>query len=99
MFYTLIAGHILQVFNAQVPVRSGGTFASGLKFKGDYKTLWQKIHYKTCLLDPAVAGCITLTMPLDDDFPAGLKSDYPAYMLQADVLQTSAQRDMTSQDH
>ncbi|CAA9346743.1 Penicillin amidase superfamily [uncultured Leptolyngbya sp.] len=99
VLYADQAGHILQVFNAQVPVRSGGTFANWSQIQpGETsKTLWQKIHsYQDLprLLDPTSGWLQNANdAPWTMTFPAELKaSDYPAYMAPAGPMYFRAQR-------
>jgi len=101
VLYADRAGHILQVFNAQVPVRSGGTFADWSQIQaGDTsKTLWQTIHpYSDLprLLDPASGWLQNANdPPWTMTLPAELQaSDYPAYMAPPGPVYFRAQRSL-----
>lgn len=87
VLYADRSGHILQVFNGQVPVRSGGTFADWSQIQpGDTsKTLWQTLHpYQDLprLLDPGSGWLQNANdPPWTMTIPAKLQAgDYPAYM-------------------
>lgn len=104
MFNVLYAdrsGHILQVFNGQVPVRAGGDFADWSKSQpGNTSTkLWQKLHaYEELprVLDPASGWLQNANdPPWTMTFPSPIKaSDYPAYMAPPGPMYFRAQRSM-----
>ncbi|MEH2349555.1 MAG: acylase [Nostoc sp.] len=80
-------GHIMHLFNGQVPVRSFGDFKywQGLISGNTSKTLWTKIHpYQDLprIVDPK-SGWLQNTNdpPWTTTFPAAIKADnYPPYM-------------------
>lgn len=99
VLYADRAGHILQVFNGQVPMRSEGDFADWAKIQPGNTSakLWQDLHPYDDLprvLDPA-SGWLqnandppwTMTFP-----PAIRASDYPAYMAPPGPMYFRAQR-------
>lgn len=99
VLYADRAGHILQVFNGHVPIRSGGNFADWAAIQpGDTSAkLWHDLHPYDQLprvLDPA-SGWLqnandppwTMTFP-----PAIQASDYPAYIAPPGPMYFRAQR-------
>lgn len=99
VLYADRAGHILQVFNGHVPIRSEGNFAdwSEIQPGNTSAKLWQDLHPYSDLprvLDPA-SGWLqnandppwTMTFP-----PAIQASDYPAYMAPPGPMYFRAQR-------
>ncbi|BAY73735.1 peptidase S45, penicillin amidase [Nostoc linckia NIES-25] len=80
-------GHIMHLFNGQVPVRQQGDFAywQGVISGDTSKTLWTKIHpYQDLprVVDPK-SGWLQNTNdpPWTTTFPTAIKADnYPAYM-------------------
>jgi acyl-homoserine-lactone acylase len=80
-------GHIMHLFNGQVPVRSRGDFEywQGIIPGNTSKTLWTKIHpYQDLprIVDPK-SGWLQNTNdpPWTTTFPAAIKADnYPAYI-------------------
>lgn len=87
VLYADRAGHILHVFNGQVPMRSGGTFAEwqGIVPGDTAKTLWTKTHAYESLpraLDPPSGWLQNANdPPWTTTFPPVLSPDlYPAYM-------------------
>ncbi|NEU77292.1 acylase [Hassallia byssoidea VB512170] len=80
-------GHIMHLFNGQVPVREQGDFEywSGMIPGDTSKTLWTKIHpYKDLprVIDPASGWLQNANdPPWTTTFPQAIKaSDYPLYM-------------------
>ena len=101
VLYADRAGHILQVFNGHIPVRSEGDFAdwSEIQPGNTSAKLWQDLHPYADLprvLDPA-SGWLqnandppwTMTFP-----PAIQASDYPAYMAPPGPMYFRAQQSM-----
>lgn len=101
VLYADRAGHILQVFNGQVPIRSEGDFAdwSEIQPGNTSAKLWHDLHPYVDLprvLDPA-SGWLqnandppwTMTFP-----PTIQASDYPAYMAPPGPMYFRAQRSM-----
>ncbi|NJM65761.1 MAG: acylase [Acaryochloris sp. RU_4_1] len=87
VLYADRAGHILHVFNGQVPIRIGGTFADwqGIVSGDTAKTLWTKTHAYESLprvLDPPSGWLQNANdPPWTTTFPPVLRRDrYPAYM-------------------
>ncbi len=101
VLYADRAGHILQVFNGLVPVRSEGDFADWSKIQpGDTSAkLWQDFHSYTDLprvLDPATGWLQNANdPPWTMTFPPALQaSDYPAYMAPPGPMYFRAQQSM-----
>ncbi|WP_254564929.1 acylase [Oscillatoria sp. HE19RPO] len=85
-------GHILHLYNGQVPVRSGGTFEEGWEIlPGDTSaTLWTQIHpYQDLprLLDPPTGWLQNANdPPWSTTFPRAIApSDYPSYIAPSEL--------------
>lgn len=104
MFNVLYAdrvGHILQVFNGHVPMRTTGDFAdwSEIQLGDSSAQLWQDLHPYGDLprvLDPDTGWLQNANdSPWTMTFPSTLQpSDYPAYMAPPSPLYFRAQRSM-----
>ncbi|PZO10728.1 MAG: acylase [Leptolyngbya foveolarum] len=92
-------GHIMHLFNGQVPVRSQGDFSDWSEVRaGDTaETLWTELHpYEDLprVVDPASGWLQNANdSPWTTTFPTAISSaDYPAYMAPAGPMALRAQR-------
>ncbi len=99
VLYADRAGHIMHLFNGQVPVRSGGDFKfwKGLIPGDTSATLWTQTHSYSDLpkvIDPASGWLQNANdPPWTTTFPAALNpQDYPAYIAPHGSMSLRSQR-------
>lgn len=105
VMYADRSGHIMHLFNGQVPVRRQGDFEywEGIIPGDTSKTLWTKIHpYRDLpkVIDPP-SGWLQNTNdpPWTTTFPLALDSnDYPAYIAPRDFMDFRSQRSIKMLD-
>lgn len=92
-------GHIMHLFNGQIPIRSQGNFANwkGIIAGNTSKTLWTKTHlYKDLprVLDPKSGWLQNANdPPWTTTFPVAINADdYPSYMASPGPMSLRAQR-------